>query len=365
MQKATHDFVLAQFKWKLRSIVLSSMLMVIELLGIAVISQAEPGVWTKKAEMPTPRWVLSTVVVNNKIYTVGGGDAVSALSTVEVYDPVMDTWTERARMPTPRWALSAVVVNNKIYAIGGTGQRVLSTVEEYDPMTDTWAKKASMPTKRSYLSTAVVNNKIYAIGGSSDNLFSLSTVEEYDPTTDRWTRKSDMPTPRTGFSTAVVNGKIYAIGGTVFLGKNVPLKNNWKPLETVEIYEPATDTWTKGADMPTARWALSTNVVGGKIYAIGGVTIPRRNWETVSKVEVYNPATDRWTKKRNMPTRRGWHAASVVNRKIYVIGGAPRHMPGVWDKPDVLSTVEEFDTGYTINAKGKLPTLWGEIKRSR
>jgi len=267
-------------------------------------------------------------------------------------------------MPTPRWALSAVVVNGKIYAIGGAdGQPVaLSTMEEYVPATDIWTKKANMLTPRAMFAASVVNGKIYAIGGSSDNLFSLSTMEEYDPMMDRWTRKTDMLTPRTGFSTAVVNGKIYAIGGTVFLGKNVPLKNNWKPLKTVEIYEPATDTWTKGADMPTARWALSTNVVGGKIYAIGGVTIPRRNWETVSKVEAYNPATNRWTKKRNMPTRRGWHAASAVNRKIYVIGGAPRHMPGVWDKPDVLSTVEEFDTGYAVNAKGKLLTLWGKIK---
>ena len=28
-----------------------------------------------------------------------------------------------------------------------------------------------------------------------------------------WTRKSDLPTPRTGLSSSVVNGKIYVIGG--------------------------------------------------------------------------------------------------------------------------------------------------------
>jgi hypothetical protein len=31
------------------------------------------------------------------------------------------------------------------------------------------------------------------------------------------------------------------------------------------------DTWTRRADMPTARWVLSTSVVNGRIYAIGGV----------------------------------------------------------------------------------------------
>ena len=38
-------------------------------------------------------------------------------------------------MPTPRWGLSTSVVNGKIYAIGGTpnGLESLRTVEVYDP----------------------------------------------------------------------------------------------------------------------------------------------------------------------------------------------------------------------------------------
>ena len=53
------------------------------------------------------------------------------------------------------------------------------------------------------------------------------------------------------------------------------------------------DTWTKKADMPTARAGLSTSVVSGKIYAIGGEG---------GTVEEYNPVTDTWTKKTRMPT---------------------------------------------------------------
>jgi hypothetical protein len=104
------------------------------------------------------------------------------------------------------------------------------------------------------LSTSVVNGKIYAIGGWCDGAFH-STVEEYDPATDTWTKKADMPTARQWLSTSVVDGKIYAIGG--------------KTLSTVEEYDPATDTWMKKADMPTARLGLSTSVVNGRIYAIG------------------------------------------------------------------------------------------------
>ena len=56
------------------------------------------------------------------------------------------------------------------------------------------------------------NGKIYAIGGGLQGV-GFSTVEEYDPATDTWTKKADMPTGRFALSTSVVNGKIYAIGG--------------------------------------------------------------------------------------------------------------------------------------------------------
>ena len=70
-----------------------------------------------------------------------------------------------------------------------------------------------------------------------------------------------MPTAREMLSSSVVNGKIYVIGGG---------KTGGTMASTVEEYDPATDTWTKKADMPTARWRLSTRAVNGKIYAIGG-----------------------------------------------------------------------------------------------
>jgi N-acetylneuraminic acid mutarotase len=201
-----------------------------------------------------------------------------------------------------------------------------------------------------------VDGKIYAIGGlQAVGWLFLSTVEEYDPATDRWAKKADMPTKRNFLSTSVVSGKIYAIGGFITWRKS------GKALSVVEVYDPTTDTWTKGAEMPTPRWVPATSALKGKIYAIGGTTVTRGKWTTVSEVEVYNPATNRWTKGAEMPTQRGWHATSVSNGKIYVIGGASRGTP-VAQPTGILSTVEEFDTGFAINAKGKLPTLWGRLK---
>jgi len=139
-----------------------------------------------------------------------------------------------------------------------------------------------------------------------------------------WTRKADMPTARIGLSASVVNGKIYVIGGA-----------KDKVFSIVEEYNPATDTWTKKSDMPTARQWLSTSVVNGKIYAIGGGP---DTFVPLSTVEVYDPAADAWTKKSDMPTARGAFGTSVVNGKIYAIGGTVG--PPAWV---VISTVEEYD----------------------
>ena len=78
--------------------------------------------------------------------------------------------------------------------------------------------------------------------------------------------------------TNVVDGKLYAIGGA---------RGN-APFGTVEVYDPRADTWTQKADMPTTRGGLATVVVDGKIYAIGGA----RGNAPFTTVEVYDSATD-------------------------------------------------------------------------
>jgi hypothetical protein len=146
-----------------------------------------------------------------------------------------------------------------------------------------------------------------------------------------------MPTARACLSTSAVNGKIYAIGGT--------LSNPWyRGISTVEEYNPATNTWTKKADMPTGRTNFSTSAVNGKIYAIGGLTEGLGN--DLSPVEEYDPVTDTWTMKADMPTARSGLATSTVNGKVYAIGGWIGNNPPA----SAISTMEEYDTGLTVSS---------------
>ena len=169
----------------------------------------------------------------------------------------------------------------------------------------------------------------------------LSSAESARAAT--WTQRADMPTARMGLSnsTSVVDGKIYAISA---------LQGSAR-LKKVEEYDPATDTWTEKTDMPTERNFVATSVVDGKIYVIGGATA----WQggvSLATVEAYDPVTDTWTRKANMPAPRDACGTSAVNGKIYAIGG--------YRGPSVVSTVEEYDPATdTWTRKANMPTARG------
>jgi N-acetylneuraminic acid mutarotase len=187
---------------------------------------------------------------------------------------------------------------------------------------DSWATNEPMQKARSDLGVAVVNGKIYAIGGSTEEGYCPNTIgtdykdkgwivntnEEYDPETDAWTFKKPMPTPRYNFGIAVYQNKIYCIGGVtdLFVGQYTKLTR------VNEVYDPATDTWETKASMPDAE-ICQANVVGGKIYLIGGGSDGTLN-------QVYDPVTDSWTKKASMPESVRFQVSVVVDNKIHVIG---------------------------------------------
>jgi hypothetical protein len=111
-------------------------------------------------------------------------------------------------------------------------------------------------------------------------------------------------------STSVVDGIIYAVGGTT-------VNQDGSALSTVEAYDPATNTWTTKRDMPGPKDGLSTCAVDGTIYAIGGGF----NHPADSSVIAYNPNTDTWSEKDDMPSPRAGLSTCGVDDIIYAIGG--------------------------------------------
>jgi N-acetylneuraminic acid mutarotase len=159
-----------------------------------------------------------------------------------------------------------------------------------------------------------VDGILYVLGGHEIiGLYrQLNTLYAYHPITDSWTRKADLPTARRWPGVSVVDGIIYTLGGGgVVFG---PVTNS------VEAYDPRTDKWVAKAKMPTARSALSACAVDGIIYAIGGVSgsVTDGNLRFLDTVEAYDPTTDRWTPKTRLPMAAAGMAANAVNGVIYL-----------------------------------------------
>jgi hypothetical protein len=288
---------------------------------------ASENSWTTLEPMPTPRASFGVAVVEGKIYAIGGGTD-TIVGTNEMYDPATDMWTTKQPMPTPRHSFGIAVYQNKIYVIGGTigpgiavGESLLTgATEVYDPITDTWEIKTSMPTPRQGLEANVVSDKIYLIGGvryvGGFLHQEFDENEVYDPATDSWTIKAPLPTAVWGYSSAVVDNEIYLIGGgNKTTGGIFPVTLN-------QIYTPATDTWDFGQTIPTGLWHADSGVTTGvfapeRIYVLGG------SYYSVAYnlTQTYDPEVDGWTTGTPMPTPRWSLSVAVVDDELYAIGG--------------------------------------------
>ncbi|MEK5417246.1 hypothetical protein BSK49_16490 [Paenibacillus odorifer] len=200
-----------------------------------------------------------------------------------------------------------------------------------------------MPTA-SFFAIEVVNGKIYVIGGTLGNPVNLDSdysnkVEIYDPASDSWTVGSNASIQRGVGASANLNGKIYYFGG---------LNKTSEGLGTVEEYNTITNTWSTKTGIPTPVHAAGAVTNNGKIYLFDG----GYSSNTYNKVQVYDPATDTWSSKRSAPTSRDTVSAINYQDKINVIGG--------YSNP-ALDTVEIYNpTNDTWETSASLNTgRWG------
>jgi N-acetylneuraminic acid mutarotase len=138
-----------------------------------------------------------------------------------------------------------------------------------------------------------------------------------------WTKGAPLPQKSEEFSFASANNKIYLFGGN-------PLGDEKAPPGLVQEYDPVTNHWAAKKNMPVGTHHLATVGYGGKLYLFGGAAqtqaggpnqVPMGNaWE-------YDPAADSWKALAPLPTPRMAAVAAELDGKIYVLGGASVH-PG-------------------------------------
>ena len=136
----------------------------------------------------------------------------------------------------------------------------------------------------------------------------------------RWptsfTRVADALTDRFesfGFS---YQGKLYVLNGWA----NDTLQ---KPTNHVEVYDPSTNKWSRKKDSPTptTHQDIAVDYAKGVVYAIFGHRGPNPPKPT-NEFWKYTIATDSWSRLKDMDHVGGAGAAVVVGRKLHYFGGA-------------------------------------------
>ncbi len=191
-----------------------------------------------------------------------------------------------------------------------------------------WVTLAPFPEPSEEFLAATANGKLYIFAGLAPGWKPKALVVEYDPANNTWTRKKPMALASHHVALAAYGDKIYAFGGFKYPDSGPAA---WEPVNNAWEYDPQADSWKALAPMPSKRGAMTASVVDGKIYVIGGAGVmpgssettihPARRHMVVGTVEEYDPKTDTWRSRAALPTPRNHHAAAAVNGKIYVIGG--------------------------------------------
>jgi len=194
-----------------------------------------------------------------------------------------------------------------------------------------------------------VKGLFYLIGGRK-----IQDINVFNPKTLTWTTAAKPPVEMNHFQAVVYKDEIYICGAMM---ANYPHE---KPLDHIYIYNPASDSWRMGAEIPKDRLRGSggTVIYKNKFYMVCG--IQDGHWTgNVAWFDEYDPQTNQWKKLPDAPIARDHFRAAVVGDKLYCIGGGQSN---AMEKKLLDKTIDEVDiydfkTGIWTVAGAKLPTL--------
>lgn len=143
----------------------------------------------------------------------------------------------------------------------------------------------------------------------------------YDPATDRWQVGAEIPADRRRGSAGTVahDGVLYLVGGNT-RGHN----SGYVPW--LDAFDTRTQRWTRLPDAPHARDHFHAVVLDGKLYAGGGRRSSHDTGDTLSQtipqLDVYDLRQATWSvADATLPTPRAGAAAIAHHGRVMLLGG--------------------------------------------
>ena len=326
---------------------------------------AAPGspaaAWQPLARLPVPRNHVGYAAVGGKIYCVGGqllyDEKFGNVSNVHAYDPATDRWTAVADTPFPisHTHTSTVVLDGRIVSVGGKTNdpmfpKTVGDVLSYDPASNRWIALPALPDVRQAAVAQLVGDRLYVTTGTPTGIRPQTTTWSRKMT-GTWDAGPAMPAAMGEVAGGIAGGKLYLVGeasdatlaydvtkgtwsNTTALARR-PHRGHHHAAETVDgklylfgglgdgsegkvqIFDPAANRWTLGAPMPFAAGSSSSAVIAGKVYVAGGIV----GSSTTDRAACYDPRTNTWTGIAPMPRGRNHAASATDGKRLFVFGG--------------------------------------------
>ena len=294
---------------------------------VSFTASSGPGQWVKIQDFDQVRHEGAFVQAGDDFHLVGGRES----NAVRSYDLVSNTWRAGSASPIQLHHFQAVELNGLIYVIGAmTGaccaESASPNVYIYDPDADLWAVGPALPTGRLRGSSGAVAvaGKLYLISGntSGHNGPVSPLVDVFDPATGSFTALASIPNARDHFFAVAHQGKIYVAGGRDSnAGADGDIFDD--TIAAVDVYDIAGNSWTTlpaASNLPTARAAAATAIVGNELIVAGGESALQSGAH--AQTEAMDLTTKTWRSLAPMRTPRHAAQAIVSGTGLYIVAGS-------------------------------------------
>lgn len=286
--------------------------------------------WSDGASAPLARFEAQGLVVGGKLYVLGGfyDKSLRATACADVYDIAANSWRRLANLPEPLTHAGQTVDGNTIYLVGGyVGDNPGPSTDhvwKYNIGSNTWSAGPALPASRGGGAVVVLNHKLHFFGGATRRQGSKSSTadqaEQFVLDLDggtRWITAAPLPNPRNHLGAAVLNGKAYVLGGQHTYQEGTTSQKQ------VDVYNPATDSWTRAADLPHSRSHISasTFVMDGRLIVAGGSVNNGSSGASTTEVAMYDPGSNKWSQLPALPSGRKTPVAGTDGTLIVVSTG--------------------------------------------
>src|SRR5437899_540651 len=261
----------------------------------------------------------ATLLTNGQVLITGG---MGGMRSAEVFDPARNTYAATNPMQIGRAGHTATLLpNGKVLIAGGYNGSYLNSSELYDSATGRFTSAGTMVMPRSgHTAVLLPNGKVLLAGGVGTDWTFLDTAELYDPRTDRFTATGNLDVARESHTAILLgNGKVLIAGGHRGRRSSIVI------YASSEIYDPATGTFRTGANMIQRRHKHDAVLISdGRVLIVGG-SDERDRLGAYRTAEIYDPATGSFARAAEMHLARyklNGTTARLSDGRVLVAGGA-------------------------------------------